>query len=146
MVIALIGESCTGKSTLADKLKADFGATVYSGKDYLRLAKSQTEAENAFKKLLLNAQNGENIIYVISERAHLRFLPEKCFKVLLTADLQTIKDRFAARMHGNLPPPVAAMLEKNHGSFDDAPHEFNYRADGDYDELKEKIRGFVNAN
>ena len=50
MLIAIIGESCTGKSTLADKLKQDFNAAVYTGKDYLRLAKSPSEAETAFKK------------------------------------------------------------------------------------------------
>lgn len=46
-------------------------------------------------------------------------------RVLVTADLETIKERFAARMHGNLPPPVAAMLERNHGSFDSEPHDFH---------------------
>ena len=45
--------------------------------------------------------------------------------MLATAELKTIKERFAARMRGNLPPPVAAMLERNHGSFDKEPHRFH---------------------
>ena len=138
MLIAIIGESCTGKSTLADKLKADFNATVYTGKDYLRLAKSPTEAEAVFKKLLLQSVDGENVIYVISESEHLQLLPESCFKILVTAPLSVIKERFATRMRGILPPPVEAMLEKNHGKFDEIKCDFKYA--GDYQELKDRIR------
>ena len=36
MVIAIFGESCTGKSTLARALKERLGGEVYTGKDYLR--------------------------------------------------------------------------------------------------------------
>ena len=39
-------------------------------------------------------------------------------RILVTAELETIKTRFAKRMRGNLPAPVAAMLEKKHGCFD----------------------------
>ena len=41
MLIGMIGESCTGKSTLADRLKAQLNAEVFTGKDYLRLAKAR---------------------------------------------------------------------------------------------------------
>ena len=34
MVIAIFGESCTGKSTLADKLSTAINAEVFTGKDY----------------------------------------------------------------------------------------------------------------
>ena len=34
-----------------------------------------------------------------------------------------IKERFAVRMRGTLPPPVASMLERNHGVFDAVPHD-----------------------
>ena len=34
MVIGIIGESCTGKSTLADKLKSLLDAEVYNGGDW----------------------------------------------------------------------------------------------------------------
>jgi hypothetical protein len=43
-------------------------------------------------------------------------------------DLETIKERFTARMHGNLPAPVALMLERKHGMFDSG--EYDYRFDG----------------
>ena len=45
MVIGIIGESCAGKSTLAGELQKAFGGEVVTGKDYLRLAKSEAEAE-----------------------------------------------------------------------------------------------------
>ncbi len=125
MLIAIFGESCTGKSTLAKTLKASLGAEIYTGKDFLRLAKNEAIAAKLFQKKLENAETGENIIYVIAEKEHLALLPARCIRILVTADLDTIKERFAARMRGNLPTPVAAMLEKKHGSFDKEPHDFH---------------------
>ena len=69
--------------------------------------------------------NGEHIIYVISEKEHLELLPEGAVRILVTAELETIKTRFAKRMRGNLPVPVAAMLEKKHGCFDKEPHDIH---------------------
>lgn len=37
MVIGILGESCTRKSTLAEKIAASFPCEVFTGKDYLRL-------------------------------------------------------------------------------------------------------------
>lgn len=118
MVIGIIGESCTGKSTLADKLQALLDAKVYTGKDYLRLAKNETVAKALFQKELENAVSGAHIVYVISEKEHLPLLPDAAFRVLMTADLATIQNRFAQRMAGHLPAPVAATLERKHGYFD----------------------------
>lgn len=118
MVIGIIGESCTGKSTLADKLKSLLGAEVYTGKDYLRLAKNEAIAKKLFQKKLDDAVSGAHIVYVISEKEHLPLLPDGAFRVLVTADLDVIKERFAQRMRGNLPAPVATMLERKHGCFD----------------------------
>lgn len=125
MVIGIFGESCTGKSTLADKLKESIQAQVYTGKDYLRLEKNEAAAKQSFQAKLLGAINGENIIYVISEKEHLLLLPEGSIRVLVTADLETIKTRFAERMHGNLPAPIAVMLEQKHGCFDTEPHDIH---------------------
>lgn len=125
MLIAIFGESCTGKSTLASLLKDKLDAEVYTGKDYLRLAKNEAIAQKLFRDKLTQAVTGEHIIYVISEKAHLALLPEGCTRILVTAELDTIKARFAQRMHGNLPAPVAAMLERNHGCFDSEPHHFH---------------------
>lgn len=118
MVIGIIGESCTGKSTLADKLQSLLAAKVYTGKDYLRLAKNEAIAKSLFQKELENSVSGDHIVYVISEKEHLKLLPEAAFRVLMTADLAVIQSRFAQRMAGNLPAPVAAMLERKHGCFD----------------------------
>jgi cytidylate kinase len=120
-VIALIGESCVGKSTLAAALKDRLGAKVYAGKDYLRLAKDEAAARLAFAALLRDAT--EPLVYVVSEKDQVDLLPEVCARVLMTAPIEVIKERFAARTGGKLPPAVAAMLEKKHGAFDDAKHD-----------------------
>ncbi len=125
MVIGIFGESCTGKSTLAEKIAASLPCEVFTGKDYLRLAKNENIAKVMFQKKLQTAVTGENIIYVITETEHLALLPEGARRVLLTADLELIKSRFAQRMGGNLPAPVAAMLEKKHGCFDTQPHHIH---------------------
>lgn len=118
MLIAIFGESCTGKSTLAAAIMEQLGADIYTGKDYLRLAKNEAIAARLFRKKLAEAVAGENLIYVITEKAHLALLPEGAVRILVTADLPLILERFAARMQGNLPAPVKTMLEKKHGCFD----------------------------
>jgi len=125
MVIGIFGESCTGKSTLAEKIAASFPCEVITGKDYLRLAKNENVAKMLFQKKLAAAVSGEDLIYVISEKEHLPLLPEEAIRILVTADLEQIKSRFAQRMRGNLPTPVAAMLEKKHGCFDAEQHHIH---------------------
>ena len=125
MVIGIFGESCTGKSTLAEKIATSFPCEVFTGKDYLRLAKNENIAKVMFQKKLTAAVSCENIIYVISEKEHLSLLPEGALRILVTADLELIKSRFAKRMHDNLPAPVAAMLEKKHGCFDAESHDIH---------------------
>ena len=115
MLIGIIGENCSGKSTLADEIKKSMDAQVVTGKDYLRMAKSESEAVILFKEKLRNAVSGENMIYVISEPEHINLLPDGAIRILVSADIDTIKERFKARMHGNLPAPVEQMLEKKHG-------------------------------
>ena len=83
MVIGIFGESCTGKSTLAEKIATSFPCEVFTGKDYLRLAKNENIAKVMFQKKLTAAVSGENIIYVISEKEHLSLLPEIHRKISL---------------------------------------------------------------
>ena len=128
MVIGIIGENCSGKSTLAEKIKAEFGAEIVTGKDYLRMAKSESEAVSLFREKLRKAVSGDNIIYVIADPEHVKLLPDGAIRILVTTDLETIKERFRARMRGNLPAPVALMLERKHGMFDSG--EYDYRFDG----------------
>lgn len=125
MLIGIFGESCTGKSTLTEKLSSVFPCEVFTGKDYLRLAKNENIAKVMFQKKLATAVTGENVIYVISETEQLSLLPEGAVRILVTADMELIKSRFAMRMHGNLPAPVAAMLERKHGCFDAQPHDIH---------------------
>lgn len=119
MVIGIFGESCTGKTTLANAIKEKLGGEVFSGKDYLRLSKNEGLAKLQFSRMLKDALSGENIIYVITEKEHITMLPEGAVRILMKAELNTIKQRFAERFNGNLPPAVEAMLEKRHGCFDD---------------------------
>jgi shikimate kinase len=128
MVIGILGENCSGKSTLAKELQKAVGAEIITGKDYLRMAKSESEAASLFKRKLVDAVSGNNIIYVISEPEHIKLLPDEAVRILVSADLDTIKARFKARMRGNLPLPVAQMLEKKHGIFDSGAYD--YRFDG----------------
>ena len=93
-----------------------------------------------FQKKLNAAVNGENIIYVISEKEHLVLLPKGARRILVTADLELIKSRFAQRMRGNLPAPVAAMLEKKHGYFEAEPYEIHViSGETDLDEVCRRI-------
>ena len=55
MLIGIIGENCSGKSTLASSIKKEIGAEVITGKDYLRMAKSESEAVALFKERLKKA-------------------------------------------------------------------------------------------
>lgn len=129
MLIALIGDSCTGKPSIAEQLRSSMAATVFSGKDYLRLAKDETTAAALFKEQLAAAVAGGAIVYVISEPEQLDLLPEGALRVLVTASLETIQRRFAERMHGTLPAPVADMLKRKYGRFEAG--EYALRIDTD---------------
>lgn len=142
MVIGIFGENCTGKSVLAAKLKDRLSAQVYTGKDYLRLEKNESAAKQAFQEKLAGAVQAGHIVYVISEQEQLALLPKGSVRVLATADLEEIKARFAQRMRGNLPAPVAAMLERKHGCFDAEPHDIHMvSGQTDLDDVCEKIAG-----
>ena len=118
MVIGIIGENCSGKSTLAEAIQQEIPAEIITGKDYLRMTKTEGVAAALFTEKLRKAVFGDNVIYVISEPEQLSLLPAGAVRILVYADLDTIKERFRARMHGNMPAPVAQMLERKHGIFD----------------------------
>ena len=126
MLIGIFGENCSGKSTLAAALQEALGAEILSGKDYLRLAKSPTQAAERLKEKMKAAISGEHLIYVFAEPEQLAFLPEGAVKISVKADLETIKARFRERMHGQLPPPVEQMLERRHGAFDSIPADYSF--------------------
>ncbi|MBE5962315.1 MAG: hypothetical protein E7256_13200 [Lachnospiraceae bacterium] len=130
MLFAFIGCSCTGKSLAAETFQKSSHAAVYTGKDYLKLAKSPSQAKSLFEKQLQEAvSSNELTIFVISEMEEVNMLPEGAKKVLFTADLETIKSRFAVRMHGNLPAPVGAMLERKAHLFLDGTYDLTVHSD-----------------
>lgn len=131
MVIGIIGENCVGKSTLANELNKTIKAEIITGKDYLRMAKSESEATALFKDSLKQAMSDRNIIYVISEKDQVTLLPEGAIRILVVAELDSIKERFRTRMHGNLPKPVEQMLEKKHGMFDEGNYDFKFNSNRD---------------
>ena len=124
MLIGIIGENCSGKSTLASQIRETLGAEVITGKDYLRMARSESEATALFRGKLRGAVSGSHVIYVIADPAEVALLPEGAVRILVRADLDTIKARFRERLHGNLPAPVAAMLERKHGVFDGGAYDY----------------------
>ena len=130
MLIVIIGENCVGKTTLANKISEKLGATIYAGKDYLRLEKNPSVAAETFKATLKASLKGSNIIYLITEKEHIQLLPEGAFRIVLSAELEVIKERFKARMRGNLPMPVEKMLEAKHGMYDSL--DCNLKLDGNY--------------
>lgn len=143
MLIAIIGESCVGKSSFAEILSKELSAEVYTGKDYLRLAKNETIARRLFEKKLVSAVAGEHLIYVISEKEHLSLLPGGTVKVLMTADLALILDRFTQRMRGNLPEPVRSMLERKHHCFDEGIYDYRIHNCENVEDLCQKICGMA---
>ncbi len=138
MLVAIIGENCVGKSTLAQKINERLNAKIYTGKDYLRLEKNPAMAEKSFKELLSNALLGDNVIYIITEKEHLNLLPKGAFKILLTAELSVIKQRFKERMRGNLPLPVEKMLESKHGIYDNLQCDLKLNERYDMQEIFKK--------
>ena len=131
MVIGIIGENCTGKTTLAEEIQKRLGGEIVTGKDYLRLAKSESVATALFKKKLNAALTGDTVLYVISEQDQVKLLPEGTVRILTKADIETIKARFSARMRGDLPAPVALMLERKHGCFDGGVYDYTYDSSRD---------------
>ena len=122
MLYIFMGQSCSGKSTIVNKVKELANATVFTGKDYLRMAKNENEAWNLFYAKLSDAalNKDETVVYVITEQEQLKRISdlEGVKKIKFTASLDTIKSRFAERMNGRLAQPVETMLEKQYSEWE----------------------------
>lgn len=135
MLIVFYGPGCSGKSSVAEIVAQRTGAEVWTGKDYLRLAKNEASARAEFIRRMKAAAehpslNTESMIYVLTgtpasipelaEMNHVRTIG-------FTADIETLKSRFAPRTGGRVPPPVAAMLERAKAASDavDADSRFD---------------------
>ena len=132
MLYIFMGQSCTGKSTVVNKLKELIDVEVFVGKDYLRLAKNENEAWRLFYDKLSNAALNKDsakeiVIYLITEKEQFNKICsiEDSYKVKFTASLDTIKSRFAQRMHGKLPQPVEKMLEKQYEEWENIKGDMN---------------------
>ena len=82
MLIGIFGENCSGKSTLANAIVASLPSEIVTGKDYLRMAKSESEAKTLFQKKLGNAVSGDDLIYVIPEPEQHTHLHDHLFVVV----------------------------------------------------------------
>lgn len=145
MVICIMGESCTGKSTAVVYIKKETGAKIFTGKDYLKLAKNEDEAKKTFRSLLESqVSETEVVIFVVSELEDLSLVPENALKILFTADINVIKERFKERMRGNLVPPVEKMLERKAGLFNELQHDLVIESDQiSKEEMNEKLKSFL---
>jgi gluconate kinase len=117
MLLVFAGPSSTGKSSVAKEIKSRQGNwQVYSGKDYLRFSKNREEAWAKFREEITAAAGStdKNVIYIITETEFVNDLANiKGVRFMkFVADHDTIKTRFASRTGGNLPQPLAAMLER----------------------------------
>lgn len=144
-----MGQSCTGKSTMVDKVKAIGDVEVYTGKDYLRMAKSESVAWELFYEKLLNAASNKDsskgtIIYLITEKTQLKRIIdiEGSYKVKFTAPLDTIKSRFSQRMNGKLPQPVEKMLNNQYEEWENIKGDINVNTmiEDDVEKLLNLIR------
>jgi adenylate kinase family enzyme len=146
MIISIIGESCTGKLTLASKLKEIYGldTLVFSGNDYLRLARNAAEAANKYKSILKsNIDTKLVIIVMVAEMQQLEFIPTQAFNILMIEELDVIKARFRNRLNCDLPQPVSLMLERKHHMFDNvACNLLINHGDKSIDEVLEEINSY----
>lgn len=119
MLFVFMGPSCTGKSSVAEEIKKDMDIEVYAGKDYLRMAKNENDAWKIFIEKLADASENKeaaakSIIYLVTEKdilSKIQFIKNAIF-VKFTADNAIVKSRFSARMKGNLPKHIEAMIER----------------------------------
>ena len=123
----------------ANKINEKRNARIYSGKDYLRLEKNPAMALEKFKTILKESVSGDDVIYLITEKEHLQLLPEGAFRIVLTADLDIIKERFKERMRGNLPLPLERMLEAKHGVYDDLACDLKLDSNYDTEEILQRL-------
>lgn len=147
MLFIFMGQSCTGKSTAADKLKEQMNVEIYSGKDYLRMAKNESEAWKLFYDKLEKAakykgKSEETIIYVVTEIELLNKVNtiEDAYMIKFTAPLEIIKTRFAKRMNGRLPQPVEKMIEKQYLEWENITGDLDIdTSENDMEELSKFI-------
>lgn len=142
MLYIFMGQSCTGKSTVVEKIQELMEIEVFAGKDYLRMAKNENEAWNLFYDKLSKAAldtDGSHppLVYLVTEKDQLDRVGslKGAYTVKFSASLDTIKARFAQRMRGHLPPPVEAMLERQFADWEGVQGDMTVDTSEDVDPL-----------
>jgi hypothetical protein len=134
MLYLFFGPSCSGKSTVAKLVAKETGADVWTGKDYLRLAKHEPDALKVFADLLTQATvdsgaTTPHLIYVMTDPPEsipaIAALTPKC-QIRITASLETLTERFAPRTGGTIPPPLVKMLERAKNAMDHCPADLSF--------------------
>ena len=101
MVICLFGENCTGKSSIANELATRLNAELVTGKDYLRLAKSEAEAKRAFTaRLSEHLASNRALVYVASEQEQLALRREYIDSVVGNL-ARELDNTYVVDEHGN---------------------------------------------
>jgi len=125
VVVVFMGPCCTGKSSVAELIREKTNIQVVTGKDYLRLSTNEDEAWELFLNKIetaihANPHSNDSIIYIMddAERVEdlLRIRGVQCVKFSATID--AIKDRYEARMQGELPGVVVKMLNRQKEAWD----------------------------
>jgi adenylate kinase family enzyme len=114
MVLIFCGPSGSGKSTAARIIAQKINAKIYAGKDYLRLAKNENQAWNAFKALLITAnEENSNVIYVLAEVEKINDVGTipGAYIIRFMADLDVLQKRFLLRTKDVSPQIIARMIE-----------------------------------
>ena len=119
MLYVFAGPSCTGKSAVADLMKAKYGVQTFAGKDFMRMAKNPDEAWKCFCEKMSEAAEHEalteaSLVYMVTEIDQLEKVKALKMAHIITfmAEPEVVKTRFASRMGGNMPAPVSAMIDK----------------------------------
>ncbi len=148
MLIIMMGQNCTGKSSITNKLEQTLDVESFSGKDYMRLAKNEAIAWKLFVKKLhdahLDQESNKIIIYEVTEKDILVRLNDiGGIRIKLTADLEIIKNRFSKRMNGNLPEPVERMIKRKALEWEDVKADI-YIDTSDSNELINNVETILN--
>ena len=132
MVVVFMGPICTGKSSVAELIREKTNIQVVTGKDYLRLASDEDEAWKLFLKKVKAAihadpHSEESLIYILddSERVYDLIGIKGVRFVKFSATLDAIRDRYEARMQGELPGIVIKMLRSQLDSWDEIACDVN---------------------
>jgi gluconate kinase len=143
-----MGPSCSGKTSVAKKLAERIGCSIWSGKDYFRLAKNQDEAWKIFLNMLRDASSktvlsAKSIIYLIGNPTELRndlLTIPNLKRIKFNTAISVLKNRFAERIGQKLLSlPLEKMIERQQVAFQ------TISADKEFDTSMQEVNSIVDA-